>query len=227
MQALERESIPVQPDLIGLEITKGEMRRLTGFKPDLVSQTSMSKNRDSRSGFLLNELLVVFVVTAIIVGVAYAFIILPTMGSSPTVGIILFIVVLVAVVAGRSLWRRLTFPKTLTSLLDEVEKYHGVIDEVDLRGELATDSIINDREKVVAALQLVREDLVQALKTERILRDNKKSRVNNQDLIANNLANLQTLQVGDRTGEYAQLLNQALQIAFAVASQIGKLQSRS
>ena len=216
----------MQPDLIGLEMTKGELRRLTGLKPDRFLPSSSMRNRDSGSGFLLNELLVVFVVTAIIVGVAYAFIILPTMGSSPTVGIILFIVVLVAVVAGRALWRRLTFPKTLTSLLDEVEKYHGVLDEIDIYGEQAAESTIHDREKVVAALQLVREDLVQALKIERILRDNKKSRVNNQDLIANNLANLQTLQVSNRSGEYAQLLNQALQIAFAVEAQIGKLQSR-
>ncbi|MDF5732422.1 MAG: hypothetical protein PUP92_31595 [Rhizonema sp. PD38] len=216
----------MQPDLIGLEITKGELRRLTGFKPDQVSQTSTMKNREQRMKFLRGELLVVFVVTAIIVGVAYAFIILPTMGSSPMVGIILFIVVLVAVVAGRSLWRRLTFPKTLTTLLNEVEKYHRVIKEIDLHDQQAAENSINDREKVVEALQLVREDLVQALKTERILRDNKKSRVNNQDLIANNLTNLQTLQVSDRAGKYAQLLNQALQIAFAVEAEIGKLQSR-
>ncbi|MDF5720417.1 MAG: hypothetical protein PUP91_08025 [Rhizonema sp. PD37] len=216
----------MQPDLIGLEITKGELRRLTGFKPERVSQTSMMKNRQQRMKFLRGELLVVFVVTAIIVGVAYAFIILPTMGSSPTVGIILFIVVLVAVVAGRSLWQRLTFPKTLKTLLHEVEKYHGVIKEIDIHDQQAAENSINDREKVVAALQLVREDLVQALKTERILRDNKKSQVNNQDIIANNLTNLQTLQVSDRAGEYAQLLNQSLQIAFAVEAEIGKLQSR-
>ncbi|MDF5714569.1 MAG: hypothetical protein PUP93_11950 [Rhizonema sp. NSF051] len=216
----------MQPDLIGLEITKGELRRLTGFKPGRVSQSSRMENREQRMKFLRGELLVVFVVTAIIVGVAYAFIILPTMGSSPTVGIILFIVVLVAVVAGRSLWRRLTFPKTLKALLNEAEKYHGVIQQVDIHDQQATEKIIHDREMVVEALQLVREDLVQALKTERILRDNKKSRVNNQDLIANNLTNLQTLQVSDRAGEYAQLLNQALQIAFAVEAQIGKLQSR-
>ncbi len=215
----------MQPDLIGLEITKGELRRLTGFKPDRVSQTSTMKNREQRMKFLRGELLVVFVVTAIIVGVAYAFIILPTMGSSPTVGIILFIVVLVAVVAGRSLWRRLTFPKTLTALLNEVEKYHGVIQQVDIHDQQATERIIHDREMVVEVLQLVREDLVQALKTERILRDNKTSRVNNQDFIANNLTNLQTLQVSDRAGEYAQLLNQALQIAFTVEAEIGKLQS--
>jgi flagellar basal body rod protein FlgG len=36
---------------------------------------------------------------------------------------------------------------------------------------------------------------------------------NNQDLVVNNLANLQTLPVSSQASEYAQLLNQSLQIA--------------
>jgi hypothetical protein len=41
-------------------------------------------------------------------------------------------------------------------------------------------------------MQLIREDLVRALKSERILRDNKKLLANNLDLVVNNLANLQS-----------------------------------
>ena len=47
----------------------------------------------------------------------------------------------------------------------------------------------------------------------------------NQDLFVNNLANLQALQVSTEAGEYARLLNQSLQIAVDVQSQIRKLQS--
>ena len=58
-----------------------------------------------------------------------------------------------------------------------------------------TKSNISDREQVISALQLIWEDLVRALISERILRDNKRLLANNQDLVVNNLANLQPLQV--------------------------------
>jgi hypothetical protein len=105
----------------------------------------------------------------------------------------------------------------LTILLDEVEKYHQVVQAIDIHDQLTnsgnTQGNISDREQVISALQLIREDLVRALKSERILRDNKKLLANNQDLVVNNLANLQTLQVSSQASEYAQLLNQSLQIA--------------
>lgn len=55
------------------------------------------------------------------------------------------------------------------------------------------------------------------------MRDNKKLLANNQDVVVNNLANLQTLQVSSQAGEYGQLLNQSLQIALDVQAEIRKL----
>jgi hypothetical protein len=219
----------VQPDLISLEISKGELRRLTGFDPEDVFRPSIMADREKRLGFLINEGLVAVALTPIIVGGIYAFIILPTIGSSIKLGIILLILVPISVVVGRSLWRRFTCPQALTILLDEVDKYHSVINAIDINDQLATSgnaqSSINDRDKVIAALQLIREDLVRALKTERILRDNKKLLANNQELFVNNLANLQALQLSSQAGEYAQFLNQSLQIALDVQAEISKLQS--
>ncbi|MCC5638369.1 hypothetical protein LC593_21525 [Nostoc sp. CHAB 5844] len=215
----------MQPDLLGLEISKGELRRLTGFDPEDVFRPSVMKDREKRFGFLMNELLVALALTPIIVGFIYAFAILPIIGSSIKLGIILLILVPLAVIVGRSLWRSFTCPKALTMLLDEVDQYHAVIQAIDIHDQLATsDNSINDREQVISALQLIREDLVRALKTERILRDNKKLLANNQELFVNNLANLQALQVSTQAGEYAQLLNQSLQIALDVQAEIRKLQ---
>jgi len=84
-----------------------------------------------------------------------------------------------------------------------------------------------DYSAAIAALQLIREDLVRAMKTERILRDNKKLLANNQELFVNNLANLQALQVSSQGSEYAQLLNESLQIAVEVQAEIRKLHSSS
>ncbi len=219
----------MQPDLIGLEITKGELRRLTGVDPEDVFRPSILKNREKRFGFFINELIVALGFTPIIVGFIYAFIILPTLDSSIIIGVGLLVFVPLLVILLRWFWRHKSCPKSLTKLLDEVDQYHEVIQAIDINDQLAssenTQSNISDRDRVIAALQLIREDLVRALKTERILRDNKKLLANNQDLFVNNLANLQALQVSSGAGEYAQLLNQSLQIAVDVQSQIRKLQS--
>ena len=215
----------MESDLIGLEISKGELRRLTGFDPEDVVRPSIIKDNEKRLGFLVNEMLVALALTPVIVGFIYAFIILPTIGSSIKLGIILLILVPLAVVFGRSLWRRFTCPQALSILLDEVDQYHAVIKGIDIYDQLATSgNSISDREQVISALQLIREDLVRALKTERILRDNKKLLANNQELFVNNLANLQALQLTTQAGEYAQLLNQSLQIALDVQAEIRKLQ---
>lgn len=226
----------MQPDLIGLEITKGELRRLTGVDPEDVFRPSILKNREKRFGFFINELILALGFTPIIVGFIYAFFILPILGSSIILGVGLLVFVPLLVILLRWFWRRKSCPKSLTKLLDEVDEYHEVIQAIDINDQLVssgnTQSNINvqpqgcgNRHRVIAALQLIREDLVRALKTERILRDNKKLLANNQDLFVNNLANLQALQVSTEAGEYAQLLNQSLQIAIDVQSQIRKLQS--
>ena len=64
-----------------------------------------------------------------------------------------------------------------------------------------------------------REDLVRAWKNEQILRDNKKLFANNQDLVVNNLATLQSLQAS----KYAQILNPSLQIALSVQAELRNL----
>ena len=218
----------MQPDLVGLEISKGELKRLTGFDTEDVFRPTIMKDKQKRIAFFINEALVALAMTPIIVGFIYAFIILPILGSSTLIGIILILIIPIAVIVGRSLWRKFTSPHVLTILLDEVDKYHSVIQAIDINDQLRdsghTHSNINDREKVISALKLIREDLVRALKSERILRDNRQLLANNQELLVNNLANLQTLQVSNQAGEYGQLLNQSLQIALDVQAEIRKLQ---
>nr|WP_211175957.1 hypothetical protein [Brasilonema sp. UFV-L1] len=205
-------------------MTKGELRRLIGLNPDDVLRPSIMKNREKRLSFLKNEIVVVLVLTPIIVGLIYAFMILLTIGPSILLGIILLTSVPIAVIIGRWFWRRFTCPRRVIVLLDEVDKYHAVIKAIDIHDQQLTsgntESCIADREKVVTALQLIREDFVRALKTERILRDNKKLFTNNQELLVNNFTDLQLLQVSNQAGEYAQLLNQSLQIAMTVQTEM-------
>ncbi|MBD2430303.1 MULTISPECIES: hypothetical protein [Fischerella] len=217
----------MQPDLLGLEITKGELKRLTGVKPEDFLLPSMMANRKQRFAFLMKEMRETLLLVLLIGGLIYALITL-TIGSNIGLGIVLLIAVAIAVVLGRWLWRRFRYPKTLIILLNEVDKYHAVVQAVDNLDQLAvsdnSENNINDRQTVITALELVREDLVRALKIERVLRDNKKLLPEQQELFVNNLANLQALQISSSTGEYAQILNQSLQIDLDIQSQIRKLQ---
>lgn len=217
----------LQPDLLGLEISKGELRHLSGFDPDDIFRPSIFKNRQKRLNFFINELIVALALTPIVIGFIYAFIILPIIGSSIKLAILLLIVIPALVFLGRWLWRRKVSPQSLAKLLDEVDEYHKLIEAIDINDQLASSgnlqSNLEDREKVIAALKLIREDLVRALKTERILRDNKKLIAQKHELLIDNLSNLQALQASSQASEYAQLLNQSLQIALDVQDQIRKL----
>ncbi|MEO1432164.1 MAG: hypothetical protein AAFV71_24490, partial [Cyanobacteria bacterium J06633_8] len=88
-----------------------------------------------------------------------------------------------------------------------------------------TEVRIKERNRVIEALKYTRADLVRALKTERILRDNKKFIVNNSELLANNLATLTQMQVSEQASEHGRLLNEALEIAIDVQQEMKRLQS--
>lgn len=220
----------MQADLLGLEISKGELRRLSGVDPDDVFRTSIFQSPEKRFSFLLNEILVCFALSPIIVGFIYTFIVFPTIGSSSQIAVALLIVVPIAVAAGRWLWRKKTCPEALTSLLDDVDKYHAVIKAIDINDQLETAGTagvsLSDRTLVIEALQLTREDLVRALKSERILRDNKELIATNPDLFTNNLSALRAMQVSSQASEYGRMLNEALQIGLSVQEEMRKLQGQ-
>jgi len=121
---------------------------------------------------------------------------------------------------------------TLAGLLDEVEKYREVIEALDIidrltaAGNLQANSL--NRQDALEALKITRESLVCALRTERILRENKKFIDRRYELFANiesNLAALMALDVSDRATEYGRLLNEALEIGMSAHKEVRKLQN--
>jgi hypothetical protein len=220
----------VQPDLLGLEITKGELRRLTGVDPDDVFRPSMLQNSQKKWSWLGNEIIIGLALTPIIVGVIYTFIIIPTIGSSIPIALGLLIIVPVIVALVRWIWSKRNRSTMLVNLLDEVDKYHAVINAIALSDQLenagATGVSLSDRNQVIQGLQLTREDLVRALKIERILRENKEIIATHPDLLTNNLSTIETLQQStNQASQYGKLLDQALQIALDVQAEMRKMQS--
>ncbi len=119
---------------------------------------------------------------------------------------------------------------SLNTLLHEVDRFNAVIRAIDINDKIEaagnTEVGIKERRRVIEALKYTRADLVRALKTEKILRENKKFIVNNSELLANNLATLTQMQVTERASEHDRLLNEALEIAMDVQQEMKRLQSQ-
>ena len=120
------------------------------------------------------------------------------------------------------------FRKRQKNLLDEVDKYNTVVKAIDISDRLETagnkGASLRDREKIIAALKHTRENLMCALKTERILRENKKLIARNPELFANNLTVSQSLQIIEEANEQGRLLSEALQVAVGVQEEMKDLE---
>lgn len=118
----------------------------------------------------------------------------------------------------------------LISLLEDVERYNSAIKGIDINDQIESAGnpgvALKDRNRVIEALQLTREDIVRALKTERILRENQKFIKLNPELFANNLTALAALQVHDQASEYGRFLNEAFQIGLSIQDEMKQLKSR-
>ena len=120
--------------------------------------------------------------------------------------------------------------KSVRRLVKEVDRYNAVIRAVDINDQLEAagnpEVGLSDREKVIQALSVMKTDLERALKTERILRENKTFIAKHPQLFTTNLMALSALQLSDRASEYGRVLDQALQVAVGVQEEMRKLQNR-
>ncbi|MDJ0796654.1 MAG: hypothetical protein QNJ51_07410 [Calothrix sp. MO_167.B12] len=119
---------------------------------------------------------------------------------------------------------------SLETLLRDVDRYNAVIKSIDINDQIEaagnTEVMIQNREKVIEALQMTRIELVRALKTEKILRENKKFIINNSELFTDNLTNLTATYVAEKASEHGRFLNEALRITLEVQDEMKKLQSQ-
>ena len=81
---------------------------------------------------------------------------------------------------------------------------------------------LNERDKVIEALKINRENLVRALQTQKVLRDNPKF---NPEKLNIDLSGLRALQASEQATEYGRFLDEALQIGINVQSEIRKLEN--
>ena len=119
------------------------------------------------------------------------------------------------------------FRKNQKSILEEVDKYNATIKAIEIHKQLVaagnTNLALNNRETIFATLETTRSNLMCALLTERILRKNRAFIARNKELIATNLTSMQKLPENLKAQEYSQALNEALQIAQQVQTEMKKL----
>lgn len=121
----------------------------------------------------------------------------------------------------------------LKALLEDVERYNKVVKTLDIMDQLQEAGNPGmekgDRTLAIEALKLAREDLIRALKTERILRENRDflegEIIANSDLFVNNLSSLNAIALEHEATELGQVLDSVLQIATHVKVEMQKLQS--
>jgi len=120
--------------------------------------------------------------------------------------------------------------KKLTKLFDATEKYNTILKAIAIQDEIEAAGNRNfnfqNREQVIEALELIREDLVRALTIERILRKHKRFISANAKLFSSHLNDVTSLLINDEASEHGRLLNEALEIAVAVRDEMKRLQDK-
>jgi hypothetical protein len=212
----------MRTDLQELEITKGELKHCSGVSINAVFRPpSLTK--------FLSEITKTFLIIVLICLSGFVLIqVFPeqllsliTSHSAVAIGLLFTDV------------RKIYFSskhRTLVKIFEDVQRFNSVIKAIDINDQIEAVGNpgvrLRNREQVIHALRLTREDIIRALKTERILRENESFIKLNSELFDNNLTALTALQVSDQASEHGRLLNEALQIVVDVQEEMRKLHNQ-
>ncbi len=205
-----------------LTLSNGELKTLTGVNvADMGTEFVGTMIATTIAGSLL--LIPVGLLTALILGVAQGSI----AGFRLTITIAaLFSYLPVGWWAFRNMRASARTKKHLAPLLQEVKNYNNLvahIHTVDQLAEIGNPVQVQDRDTVLTGLKTMREQLVRALKTERILRDKPEFQSSEFSL---DLTSLYALEVEQQATEYHKILHDTLQIGESVQTELQKCLTR-
>jgi hypothetical protein len=212
----------MQTDLQGLEITKGELKHCSGVSIDAVFRPpTLQKFSSEISKTFLIVGLIGFSCWILIQGFPEQLLILISIHTLAAISLIV------------NDFQKINFSKknrNLVRIFEDVTRYNSLIKAIDINDQIEavgnSGVRLKNREQVIQALRLTREDIIRALKTERILRENEDFIKLNSQLFENNLMALTALQVSDEASEHGRLLNEALEIVVDVQEEMRKLQNQ-
>ena len=120
--------------------------------------------------------------------------------------------------------RKNQIPQVVIELFAEADKCNKAISDIDVFDQLkdAGNPIkLASREAAIAALRMIRNDIVRALKTERILRENPDFHPDHFDI---DLNAFQSIQMRDLAQEYAHVFDATMEIALSVQKTMAEFQ---
>lgn len=213
----------MKPDLQGLEITNGELRKLMGVAVEDITARFVPRVTLLSLWYGVVNYIAIEILRMVLY--RYTPLTLPlTVQLSVSVGLGVATAML-----HRWFWLRDNVSHSLRGLVADVRRFNQMIRAIDINDQIEAvgnpEVGIKDRATVLMALRLTREDLIRALKTERILRENQTFIARNPALFANNLAALTTLQVSDQATEHGRILNEALEIAVSAQQEMKQLRN--
>jgi hypothetical protein len=212
----------MRPDLQGLEITPGELKHLSGVSVDTILRPPTLPKFIAEITKTLLIMLLISLTGFVLIQVFPEH--LKLLISVPSIlAITLFLNDLRKIAISRKC-------RNLVRLFEDVNRFNRVIKAIDINDKIEAVGnpgvSLQNRGQVIQALRLTRDDIIRALKTERILRENARFIKYNSELFDNNLMALTALQVSDQATEHGRLLNEALQIVVDVRQEMKALQNR-
>ncbi|MEB3280313.1 MAG: hypothetical protein VKK42_15475 [Lyngbya sp.] len=212
----------MRSELQGLEITKGELKHLSGLGINQVYRPATGQKFVKEGCKTL--------IISVLVLISYGILAAVFEHHHPLLIVIHAIAALAVIID--DLYKILISVRNpdLLTIFDEVDRYNAIVqtlilyEELEQAGNLGVK--IYQREQILAALNLIRADLVRALKTERILRRNHQFIAKNQELLDTDFNTLIAPFNSDTTTEPGRLLNESLQLAIEVHQKLKQLSSR-
>ncbi|MBD2600388.1 CDP-alcohol phosphatidyltransferase family protein [Microcystis viridis] len=210
----------MRPDLQELEITLGELKRLTGL--------NWQKYQKSKRVYLLSPIGTILSLQMYLLGMLGSFFGIGAFGLLYHSGDF-WVFILCALPSMFFFWllARLGNEYNKTNVFGkEINQYYQLILNINTLDQLeavGNPVKLNEREKVLEALRINRENLVRALQTERILRENPQFRPEQFNI---DLSDLRSLQATEKATEYGRFLDEALQIGVSVQTEMRKLENK-
>lgn len=218
----------MRPDLQELEITLGELKKLTGFSWRRYQSPKGVIIRLFMPGLFWTQSFLVVMGSFFGLVAFHALFISPDGPDLSDEGY-LFDVIWLALIPmlcfGGIILTGNSYNK-ITVFGKEINQYYQLILNINTLDQLeaAGNPVkLNEREKVLEALRINRDNLVRALQTERILRENPQFRPEQFNI---DLSGLRTLQSTEKATEYGRFLDEALQIGVSVQTEMRKLENK-
>ncbi|MGC9524730.1 MAG: hypothetical protein ACP5D7_04235 [Limnospira sp.] len=214
----------MKPDWEGLEISRGELKHLSGLGMNRVYRPPTLKKLGYEGLKTLFALGLLFLSHGILSAIfPRSQLVSGTVHAIAAAGLILDDAL--KLIATRR-------HQTAIAIWQQVERYNAIVKAIDLFDRLEQagnpDAALADRKQIIDALKLIREELVRALKTESLLRKNRRFLAESGDLFPPELSDWAAPPWGDFPEDTprGRLLAEAWKVAVAVETQLKPLRDR-